>query len=115
MNSDSTQPQILRIGQVRRWMSSQRKFSINLSATTETKMRLRDASSKLLMNQSEFIEWLMDKYSRGLVIVSEEGAFMDGIVRTLDDRAARVAADVAEQKTLAILYDKGLVDTPFRK
>jgi hypothetical protein len=57
----------------------------------------------------------MDKYAKGHVIITEEGAFMEGLVKTLDDRTARVAEEIAERKVLAILYDKGLVDSPFRK
>ena len=111
----STQPAYLRVGAVKRWVSSKRKYSINLSATFETKVRIREAAGKLYMNQSEFIEWLMDKYAHGHVIVTEEGAFMEGLVKTMDDRAERVAKESAERQVLAILYDKGLVDSPFRK
>jgi hypothetical protein len=115
MNSVPEQPGILRIGQIRRYYSKRRTQTLNLSCTPETKARTRDAASKLLMNQSEYIEWLMDKWAKGLVIVVEEGAFLDGFLKTLDDRVDRRVTELVEQQVQERLYDLGLVSSPFRK
>jgi hypothetical protein len=104
--------EILRAGQVRRYYGTKRIFRMDFSCTQETKARVATAAVKLLMNKSEFMEYLMERYAKGLVIILEEGAFLDGIAKVLEDRADRTGAAAGERAALRVLYDRGLVDSP---
>jgi hypothetical protein len=97
---------------LRRAHAIRRTRDIHISVTPETKARFLEAGSKLLMNSSEFFEWLMDHYARGLVIVLEEGAFLEGLSQHLDRRTDQRAEARAEKTVLRVLYDLGLVDSP---
>jgi hypothetical protein len=108
-------PDQLRSGQIRRYYSSRRKYQLKVQSTLETKTRVRDAANRLMMSNTEFIEWLMDRWSRGLVIVVEEGAFLDGVMKALDTRADARGAAAGEAAALQALYDRNIIDSPFRK
>jgi hypothetical protein len=71
-----------------------------------------DAASKLLMNTSEYLEWLMDHQARGLLIVVEEGAFLEGLCSALDRRTDARATEVACREVQRALYDNNLVSSP---
>ena len=103
---------VVRSFKLKKYNARRRSQTIQLRAAPETRARLRDASSKLLMNQAEFFEWLMERYAKGLVIVLEEGAVIDTLSKQMVKAAEDRASEVAERRTLRVLYDRGFIDSP---
>jgi len=88
---------------------------VNLTCTPETKLHLKNCSTNLLMDVGEFVEWLIGKYAAGKVVVMEDGAFLDGLSKTLDDRARASGWEAGEKAALRVLYDHNLIDAEYLK
>jgi hypothetical protein len=102
-------------GALRRQAQIRRNTNYTVRCTPETRARIKSSAHGLFMSGAEFLEWLMLKYSSGLVIVMEEGGLIEGLSKTLDARADARGAEAGERAALRVLYDRGLIDSPFPK
>mgnify|MGYP007065673515 CR=1 FL=1 len=64
------------------------------------------------MSRSEFIEYFLERFDKGLVVFMEPGHFLSALMKTVEDRAGQVSAQVSEETVYKLLYDKGLVGSP---
>lgn len=94
---------------LRKRFAARRTATLHFACTPETKARIQKAANDLMMNKAEFLEWLITRYAKGMVIVMEEGAFLDGIFKTLERRTIDKSMEVSYQTTIQTLKDKGFI------
>lgn len=116
MNEEFIRSQIALTNEKAKKRSRGRKFSLNLSCRTETKLELKKWANELFLDSpSDLVEYLCYKHREGLLFITESQDFFAGMARQLEKVAAAKAAEVAEQTTLNVLADRGFISSPHRK
>lgn len=111
-----TPQDLLNFGRARRARARARTAHITLNITPEHKLELKKWANELFLDSpSELIGYLCTKHQEGLLFITAQQDFFAGMSRTIEKRAEAAAVKAAEQATLQVLSDHGLIDSPYKR